>query len=212
MSSPNPALPGKRAAFTRTLYLWHWISAAICVPGMLLFAVTGITLNHAADISSRHAVRHLEKQLPPTLLSASGDMDSGRAPLPDALQEWLASELGIARSVLRTYEAEWSADEIYLGMPRPGGDAWLRIERETGALEFEDSDRGWIAYFNDLHKGRNTGTAWRWFIDIFSLACIVFTLTGLVMLALHSIRRPLTWPVTGFGLLVPLLLMLLFIH
>jgi len=26
---------------------WHWISAAICLVGMILFAITGVTLNHA---------------------------------------------------------------------------------------------------------------------------------------------------------------------
>ncbi|WP_375269584.1 PepSY-associated TM helix domain-containing protein, partial [Phenylobacterium sp.] len=37
----------KRAAFLRQVLRWHWISAAICLIGMMLFAVTGITLNHA---------------------------------------------------------------------------------------------------------------------------------------------------------------------
>ncbi|NIV36045.1 MAG: hypothetical protein GWN58_43325, partial [Anaerolineae bacterium] len=30
-----------------TLRQWHWISSALCLVGMLLFSVTGITLNHA---------------------------------------------------------------------------------------------------------------------------------------------------------------------
>jgi len=200
------------AGLTRTLYLWHWISAAICVPAMLMFAITGITLNHAADIQSNHAVRQQQAQLPPELARALQAQNTERAPLPEPIRQWLSAELDIASSALKGRDAEWSEDEVYLGLPRPGGDAWLRIERESGAVEFEDSDRGWIAYFNDLHKGRNTGTAWRWFIDIFGAACIVFTLTGLLILAKHSARRPLTWPITGLGLLAPLLLMLLLIH
>ncbi len=77
---------------------------------------------------------------------------------------------------------------------------------------YERTDRGWIAYLNDLHKGRNTGTAWSWFIDLFAVASLVFCLTGLVLLQLHARHRPMTWPVTGMGLVIPLLLALYFIH
>jgi uncharacterized protein len=35
--------------------------------------------------------------------------------------------------------AEWSADEIYLSMPRPGGDGWLSIDRAGGAAKYESS-------------------------------------------------------------------------
>ena len=41
---------GSRAFWLRQMRQWHWISAAICLIGMLLFAVTGITLNHAGKI------------------------------------------------------------------------------------------------------------------------------------------------------------------
>ena len=74
------------------------------------------------------------------------------------------------------------------------------------------SVRGWIAYFNDLHKGRHTGLAWSWFIDALALACIIFSLTGLFLLHLHSARRWSTWPLVGLGLVAPLIIMLLFLH
>jgi hypothetical protein len=32
---------------------WHWINSAVCLIGMLLFAVTGLTLNHAAKIEAK---------------------------------------------------------------------------------------------------------------------------------------------------------------
>src|SRR5690606_16470761 len=45
-----------RAFWLRQLHQWHWISSAICLVGMLLFAVTGVTLNHAAEIEARPRV------------------------------------------------------------------------------------------------------------------------------------------------------------
>ncbi|EKF75533.1 hypothetical protein A11A3_01632, partial [Alcanivorax hongdengensis A-11-3] len=67
-------------------------------------------------------------------------------------------------------------------------------------------------FFNDLHKGRHTGTVWAWFIDIFAAACLLFALTGLGLMTLHAKRRPATWPVTLSGLLLPWLLIVLFMH
>ncbi|HSC81351.1 MAG TPA: PepSY-associated TM helix domain-containing protein, partial [Chitinolyticbacter sp.] len=74
------------------------------------------------------------------------------------------------------------------------------------------TDRGWVAYFNDLHKGRSAGAAWAWFIDAFAVTALIFCITGLFLLHLHAGNRPLTWPLVGAGLVVPLLLALAFIH
>lgn len=179
--------------------------------GMLLFAFTGITLNHAADIGAEPRVQQKVVQLPAELRAAlaprAGEPDN--AALPSEVQRWLAMSLAL---VLPDASAEWSPEEIYLSLPRPGGDAWLRIERETGSVEYERTDRGWISYLNDLHKGRHTGTAWKWFLDIFSVACLVFCITGLFILKFHAANRPTTWPMVGMGLVAPLLLVILFIH
>lgn len=205
----------QRATWLKTLLPWHWISSALCLLGMLLFSVTGITLNHAAQIESKPRITTQEAVLPPALMAdgAASDADSTatdpRGPLPPALQAWLVNTWGVQAGET---QAEWSAEEIYLSLPRPGGDAWVRIDRASGAVEFEQTDRGWVSYFNDLHKGRHTGVAWRWFIDIFAAACLVFSVTGLLILKLHAVNRPITWPLVGLGAVIPLLLALLFIH
>ncbi|ROH91896.1 hypothetical protein ED208_05865 [Stagnimonas aquatica] len=200
----------RRSYWLKTLHQWHWISAALCLVGMILFAATGITLNHAQQIKTKPEVLLRKQSLPPALHSAlQAGPAEGAAALPPALRDWLAESWDLR---LAGREAEWSAEEVYLSLPRPGGDAWLSIDRATGEAEYEQTDRGWISYFNDLHKGRNAGAAWGWFIDVFAGACLLFALTGLFLLALHSRQRALTWPSVGLGLLLPLLLALLFIH
>ncbi|HJR74206.1 MAG TPA: PepSY-associated TM helix domain-containing protein [Luteimonas sp.] len=199
----------RRGFWLRTLHHWHWISSAVCLIGMLLFAVTGITLNHAAKIEAEPQVTHRELVLPAPLLSALTKGADGNAPLPANVAAWLEGELAIG---VGRREAEWSAEEVYLSMPSPGADAWLSIQRADGAVEYERTDRGWISYLNDLHKGRNAGPAWGWFIDVFAIACLVFCITGLFLLQLHARQRRMTWPYVGLGLVVPVLLALLFIH
>jgi hypothetical protein len=206
----------RRAYWLKTLHQWHWISSGICLIGMLLFSVTGITLNHAAQIEAKPDVVSQRKNLPPELMgalaagkTAAAKDDKKNAPLPDALQAWVSDSFGLK---VGQREAEWSHEEVYLALPRPGGDAWVRFDRESGEVESEVTDRGWISYLNDLHKGRHTGLAWSWFIDIFAVAALMFSITGLFILKMHAAQRPTTWPIVALGLVLPLVIALVFIH
>lgn len=198
----------------KTLYQWHWISSALCLMGMLLFSVTGITLNHASQIEAAPRVTSQKAQIPiqlqQQLTQLATRFDGKTAPLPSEVQHWLAKNQSI--NLLSTQEAEWSLEEVYLPMPRAGGDAWLRFSLSDNLFEYEHTDRGWISFANDLHKGRNTGVAWAWFIDIFALACLLFSLTGLLILKFHAANRPMVWPIVGLGVLLPALLVILFVH
>lgn len=177
---------------------------------MLLFAATGITLNNATLFEVNAAAVTRNATLPDALLT---DLRSGEhpehGPVSRALADWVQGEFRID---VGAREAEWSEDEVYLPLPRPGEDAWLSIDLTSGKVRYENTDRGWIAYLNDLHKGRNTGTVWSWFIDLFAGGCLVFCVTGLFLLKLHASNRPSTWPTVGLGLVIPALLALLFIH
>ncbi len=199
----------RRATWSKTLRQWHWISSAVCLVAMLLFSLTGITLNHAAQIRSRPIVTTLSTSLPEEILVSVRARAEQQGALPLALRRWLDAQWSLR---IGPRAAEWSKDEVYLSLPRPGGDAWLSVTLDDGRIEYERTDRGWIAYFNDLHKGRNAGAAWGWFIDLFAVACVVFSLTGLLLLKLHAAQRGATWPMVGLGVVVPLLLAIVFIH
>ena len=217
MMDTQPASGQQRRAFwLKHLHQWHWISSAICLIGMLLFALTGFTLNHAGQIEARPKVVTREGTAPHELVVAlrrAAPTDAGtrnqKGPVPPMLAAWLAHAWQIDTA---SREAEWSADEIYVALPRPGGDAWVSVSLDDGEAQYEVTSRGWISYFNDLHKGRNTGAAWSWFIDAFALACLVFSVTGLFLLKLHAGGRAATWPLVGFGLVLPLVLAIVFIH
>jgi len=211
----KPSLLGSRAFWLRQMRQWHWISAAICLVGMLLFAITGITLNHAGQIESKPHVERRQASLPADLRDElkrievrKGDKRDKRG-LPAAVSDFISKRISVDTAAR---EAEWSPQDIYVALPRPGGDAFLTIDRASGDIEYERTDRGWVSYLNDLHKGRNTGAAWSWFLDVFAVACVVFCVTGLVLLQLMAHSRPSTWPIIGAGLLIPLLLAIFLIH
>ncbi|TCM21657.1 hypothetical protein EDF56_101326 [Novosphingobium sp. PhB165] len=194
--------------WVKQLHTWHWISAAISLAAMLFFAVTGITLNHAASIPAEPVVTDSSGQLAPTLL-ATLKAKSNDAPLPAPVAAAVHAAVGLDAS---GKAGEWSDSEVYVALPRPGGDAWVSIDRASGKISAEVTDRGWISYLNDLHKGRNSGSTWFWFIDVFAVACILFTVTGLFLLQVHARHRPSTWPIVLAGVVLPVVLALVFIH
>ncbi|WP_188054250.1 PepSY-associated TM helix domain-containing protein [Sphingosinithalassobacter sp. CS137] len=202
---------GRRTFWLKQLHTWHWMSSAISLIGLLLFAITGFTLNHAAEIEASPEIVEHSARLPAELLPQLAPArvpDGARQPLPADVATWLETELPLSIHG----NAEWSADEAYLALPRPGGDGWVAIDRTTGEITAERTSRGWIAYLNDLHKGRNAGTVWRWFIDVFVFACVIFSLTGLVLLQLHAKNRRSTWPLVAAGLAIPAAIAIFFIH
>ena len=207
----------QRAYWLKKLHEWHWISSAICLIGMLLFAVTGFTLNHAGQIEAKPKVETREAQLPADLLEKlqQAQKQSAQAAskdvvtLPADIEAWLAQQIKVSA---KGFAVEWSEEEAYVPLPRPGGDAWLRVDMNDGAVEYETTDRGWISYLNDLHKGRHAGAAWSLFIDLFAIGCLVFCITGLLILKMHAQRRPMTWPMVGLGFVLPVLLVLLLVH
>ncbi|MDX3910415.1 MAG: PepSY-associated TM helix domain-containing protein [Sphingobium sp.] len=212
-TSPTP--PGQRkkspkAFWLKQLHTWHWVSSAISLIGLLLFALTGITLNHAADVEGTPVSIEKSAMLPRPLRAHVAPDDKGdvKMPLPPQIAAWVEKEIGQRGQG----EAEWSAGEIYLALPRPGGDGWISIDRASGKVTSEATSRGWVSYLNDLHKGRNAGTVWKWFIDIFAVACFLFAVTGLLLLQLHAKKRPSTWPLVGLGLALPAFLAIIFIH
>jgi hypothetical protein len=205
-----PALNKARAFWLKQLHSWHWISAGLSLACMILFAITGITLNHAAQIKARPAVTEASATLPAPLLPRLAEMpEETTTPVPDAVARWASEALKVSIAGKPT---ETTAEEIYVALPMPGGDGWITIDRATGEAHKEITSQGWIAYVNDLHKGRNTGRVWYWFIDIFAAACVIFAVTGLALLWLHSRSRPSTWPLVGLGLLIPVIIALIFIH
>lgn len=207
---PKAALNGARSFWLKQLHSWHWISAAVSLVGMILFAVTGITLNHAASIPGDPVTVEQTATLPTPLLQRLASFPQETTdPVPDAVARWASEALKVEIAGKPT---ETTAEEVYVALAMPGGDGWVTIDRSTGETLHEKTTRGWIAYLNDLHKGRNAGTVWFWFIDVFAVACTIFALTGLGLMLLHAKGRPSTWPLAALGLLIPVVIALIFIH
>ena len=192
----------------RTSHVLHWMSAAVCLAALLLFSITGITLNHASAISAKPVVTNREAQLPQPLMNLIAGADP-QVRVPGPILDWLDSEFDVDAG---SASIEWSEEELYVSAPGPGRDAWVSVDRTTGAAQYESTDRGWVAYFNDLHKGRNTGVVWWIFIDVVAAACLFFSITGLILLQIQARQRRSTWPLVAAGVAIMVAIMIFFAH
>jgi hypothetical protein len=208
---PENKLPKKFTSTLMTIRKWHWMSSALCFVCMLLFSITGITLNHAADIEASPTTIHFKGVVPSDLLKPIAVVTDAKKSIEftEPLLNWFEKNHHLR---FANNHAEINDTELYLALPRPGGDAWLSVDTASGNFEYESTNRGWISYANDLHKGRNTGMAWVYFMDVFAIACIIFSVTGFLLLQRYADTRSQTWPLLIGGLLVPIFFMMFLIH
>ena len=198
----------KSGFWRNQLRQWHWISSAVSLMGLLLFSVTGFTLNHAAQIEAQPKVTKIERTVPPATLSGLASV-TANTPLTPVQATAIRGATGVD---VRGATVDADEDGIYLTLSAPGVDSTLEISRIDGRATYERTDRGLIAVLNDLHKGRHSGPVWAMFIDLIAIACVVFSVTGFGLLWLYARGRRVTWPLVALGLVLPFILFLLFVH
>ncbi len=71
----------------------------------------------------------------------------------------------------------------------PGYSADALIDRSTGPYELTETRMGFFAVLNDLHKGRDTGKARAWMIDLSAVLMTLVSLTGLLLIFFLQKKR-----------------------
>jgi hypothetical protein len=159
------------ASWTRWLHIYL---SMFSFASLLFFAVTGITLNHTSWIEGQQKVEQIDGQLTAFWVS----MDSTAV---DKLEivEYFRNTYAIKAKLTDIITDESECSVSFKG---PGFAADAFIDRVTGKYELTITRSGAIAILNDLHKGRDTGTAWAWLIDISAVLMILVSLTGFLMI------------------------------
>ncbi len=80
-----------RSWWLKQLHTWHWISAAVSLIGMMLFAITGFTLNHAASIGASPKVTQGRRRFRLPLAQLKATPAKADASLPAAVAAHVAS-------------------------------------------------------------------------------------------------------------------------
>jgi uncharacterized protein len=155
-------------------WLHIYISMLSCVL-VLFFAITGLTLNHADWFGATPHQRDTKGQCPVGWVKTD---DTRIARLE--IVEHLRSRHGVkgAMSEFRIEE-----DQCAVSFKGPGYSADAFISRASGEYDLTEMRMGLVAIINDLHKGRDTGPTWSWFIDVSAVLLVLVSLTGLLLMA-----------------------------
>jgi hypothetical protein len=138
---------------------------------VLFFAATGVTLNHPAWLAGERT-DELTGTLPASWKTAQGI-------------DWLvvAEHLRAVHGVHGTVAVR-TADECQgaLTFRAPGYSADCFIDIQHGTYRLTESYQGAVGVLNDLHRGRDAGSAWAWLVDVAGVFLVLLSLTGLGLL------------------------------
>lgn len=174
--------------------LWRWLHIYLSMAGfalLLFFSVTGITLNHTEWFEDMQTTMSLKGQM--DTASLRGETD--RLAVAEALRK--AHQV---RGYVSSFEVD--EDQVTVSFAGPGYSADVFIDRADGRYELTETRTGIWGVMNDLHKGRDTGGAWRWLIDASAVLMILISLTGLFMLFYLKRKRAAGLLVALAGLLI----------
>jgi len=176
-SAPNPStqrVRRKRPLRLRVHSVLRWLhiyTSMVSLLVVLFFAATGVTLNHP-DWLAAERTDEISGALPAAWRTTKGI-------------DWLvvAEHLRSANGVHGTVSDRRDDDrEASLTFRAPGYSADAFIDVRDGSYKLTVSYQGAVGVLNDLHRGRDAGSAWAWLIDASGVFLVFLSLTGLGLL------------------------------
>lgn len=135
--------------------------------GMLLvYAISGIALNHKNSFNSQYSITRTEYHLP---MVSRDDVSQA------VVNQWLA-ECGVGGQEIQHYFPDDTTLKVFLK-----ANSNLVVDLTTGKATLEQvRKRPVLGSLSKLHY--NPGIAWTVFSDVFAIALIIIVFTGLFML------------------------------
>lgn len=170
---------------------------------LIFFSVTGITLNHLDWVSDSNEPELWQGQMPSAVLQPFSP------PINHGVLNWLT----INHSLTGASNVEWDEDnrEVMIDYPYPAGFAYVIINVDSGEYSVDHQTGSFWQILNDLHKGRHSGKAWSWVIDISAGFMVLFSITGLIILWQNRPKRKAGIALTALGTATPIIIFLLFV-
>lgn len=196
-TAPHRRFTSKKAkqVFSLSRWLHIYISCALFTL-LLFFCITGVTLNHL-DWASHNAAKQQSYSLPSELVTLT---ENDEYPIKK-IQHFVEAKLGLKNP--RSIDLALDLGEITYDFSLPSGYAFVTVFLDDQFMEVESVHGGLLAILNDLHKGRHSGEAWSWVIDISAILMGLFTLTGIIILLQNAKHRRQALWVLMMGSLTP---------
>jgi len=178
-------------------YILHRDLGYLFVGMCIIYAISGIALNHLRDLKPNYVITKYDATLNEKLSSG------------EVTKDWVVSLLDDL-DMNKEYKKHYFPSDATLKVFLNHGNVEINLETGKGSME-TIRKRPFLHQFNFLHY--NPGVLWKWFSDIFCVAFIIIAISGLFIIrsGKNSIKG---WKGAGYtiiGLLIPLILFLMYI-
>jgi hypothetical protein len=89
---------------------------------------------------------------------------------------------------------------------KPGYKADVAFNETTDSYDLVIEQQGFLGVVNDLHKGQNADSSWKWLIDVSGLLLVAISFSGMVMQLFLRKRRRSAFAVAAVGAATMLIL------
>ena len=156
----------------------HSYLSMFAFAALLFFSLTGLTLNHADWFGAGE----------PRVETVAGSLPADILKQPD--------KAAVVEALRRDFRAtgamtafDFDEFECTVNFNKPGNSCFAMIDRQSGKTEVTIESGGTLAVLKDLHRGKSSGGAWPWVIDLTAVTLATLSITGLVFLLFQRKQR-----------------------
>jgi len=160
------------AKYSRWLHVYGSMASFVVV---FFFALTGLTLNHTEWFAGSERTTQTRSALDAKWTKTAEDRDVAKL----EIVEHFRKAHGVHGEVA---DFRVDPDLCSVSFKAPGYTADAFIDRATGRYDLTVTRMGLVAILNDLHKGRDSGPAWKLLIDLSAALLTFVSLSGLVLI------------------------------
>jgi hypothetical protein len=192
----STAAQRRHAGINRWMRWLHAYTSMISLLVVLFFGVTGLTLNHPSWTFGVGPSRSSYSGTLPAGYDVNGTVDFLK------ISEVIRNKYDVTGEVT---DHGVSGNDGRITYNGPGYEAALTFDVAAGTYQLKIDEQGLLGVMNDLHKGRNSSSSWRWVIDVSAILLVLVAFTGLGIQLFQRKRRTKALILSALGVLVTVL-------
>jgi hypothetical protein len=187
--------PSSSGAFYRLCRLLHGYLSAFAFIALFFFSITGLLLDHPTWLAREPAETTVHLALPKA--------DIARAMAMPEPAEVLAGAVAQRTPLIGRFKSgEAQGGEAFIQFQGARGASTVTVDTDSGAAEVVNKPSSLLTVLNDLHRGKNSGAAWRGVIDLTALVVMVLSVLGYVLFFSLRFRLKTSLLITAASLVI----------
>lgn len=184
----------RRDFYRHARYVHGWLSAFAFLV-LIFFSITGLFLNHPNWFEPAKTEESTKITLPTPILESIKQQENPSNTILDYIRQ--------NQSVVGRYQSSEVIDnEVMIHLESPAGATDIWVTLDNGQAEITQKPASTISLINDLHRGKNSGTAWSLLIDISAILIVALSLAGFILFLSIKTRLVTHLVLTAISLIV----------